>query len=688
MSESSNPVHSVARPESEPKSGETSIRVHPIVLEHLNGELVTRLSPDAGTLYEVLRETSQRVPKKAFLGHRPIVDGKAGPYVWQSYEETVSRVDALASGLAGTGILQPGDNVGIYSINRPEWVLAEHACFSRSLCTVPLYDTLGKEAIEYICQQTEMKVLFASADRAANILKFKPASLRLIVVFDPISEALKESASDIQLINLDDLESSGRQNQVPNLPPKPTDLFTICYTSGTTGLPKGVMLPHSAMVANIAAVILIGPYRPETHPFEHRRYFIELDGDTEIHLSYLPLAHVFERLVFNVLMIVGGSVGFYQGDPLRLLDDVEALNPTFFVTVPRVSNRIYEKVHAKIAAKGGVVNWLFQHALKVKLENLRRHGTYTHWLWDRLIFASIKAKLGRNIRTILSGSAPLAPHVLEFMRVAFSCEVYEGYGQTETCGGSVCAAFGDWSTVGHVGIALPCVEVKLIDVPEMGLLALEQNRGEILVRGPACFIGYYKDEEKTKETLVDGWVHTGDIGEWDEQGRLRIVDRKKNIFKLAQGEYIAPERVENVLQRSPLISQAFVYGDSLENCTVAILIPDMEQLKEWAHKHDITADNDEALLSLPAVQQKFAAEVESFGKSGSKQLSGIEMPRAVLLESTPFSLENGFLTTTFKVKRMDVTKAYRPQFTSLYSLARGQQSQTVVVLLSPNTSNQ
>ena len=339
------------------------------------------------------------------------------------------------------------------------------------------------------------------------------------------------------------------------------------------------------------------------HNSDQKQYFLDLK-DTDVHLSYLPLAHVFERIVSNVWIIAGASIGFYQGDPLKLLDDVEALNPTLFLTVPRVCNRVYDKVRAKIAAKGGIVQWLFNYAYASKLKALRENNTYTHWLWDRLVFGSIRAKLGSRLRFIVSGSAPLSPEVTEFMRICFSCEVYEGYGQTETTGVSSAGVFGDWNVSGHVGAPFPCVEFKLVDIPDMGYTSKDtpDPRGEICIRGPACFSGYYKDEEKTKEAIdSEGWVHTGDVGRWDSQGRLYIIDRKKHLFKLAQGEYIAPERVENILLRSDFISQAFIYGNPLENATVAIIVPDSERLLSWAQSQQLDTKDIKELCKDPKV---------------------------------------------------------------------------------------
>lgn len=711
-------------------------RVHPLVLTRLNNKLIEWIDSDTRTLADNFWVRVEKTPDAQYLGHRPIKkvtkdDGSteevAGHYVWETYGQIGRKVllwsTNIRNKLRDEGVnLDPKTNVGLYSINRPEWVIAEQVSFMHNWVTVPLYDTLGKEALSHICTQTAMPLLFASTDRALNLLKMGreviPPGLKWIVLFDEVSadKKLNKEASwsqipelaaqlGINLIQPSELLKNSPSSEAEHSDIKPEDLCTICYTSGTTGTPKGVMLTHAAIIAIVAGVVKQGwpNYNPQSQTTESRDdednkqnakpYFFRV-LPTDVHLSYLPLAHIFERINMAMLTWAGGSVGFYQGDPLKLLDDVAALQPTMFVTVPRVCNRIYDKTRQKLTSKGFILAWLFGEAMQTKLANLRSNGQLKHWLWDRVIFSAIRKRLGTRLRCIVSGSAPLSPEVLEFMRVCFGCEVYEGYGQTETSAGTCMTQYEDWSKAGHVGTPNPACEVKLVDVPEMGYYAnpaddseKQEPRGEICIRGPLCFSGYYKDEARTKETIdAEGWVHTGDIGAWDPQGRLRIIDRKKNIFKLAQGEYVAPERVENVLCTSQYIQQAFVHGNSLENCTVAIIIPDEEALRAWIEEKDILTDVSHSQLSLkdllkiPAVGAFLARQVESFGKTGSRQLTSIELPRAIYLESVPFSPANSLMTSTFKVKRLEVIKAYAATWQACYEKTRSQVAGSVTVL--------
>jgi long-chain acyl-CoA synthetase len=284
------------------------------------------------------------------------------------------------------------------------------------------------------------------------------------------------------------------------------------------------------------------------------------DDGSAVHLSYLPLPHVFERVNQMVMFAFGGRVGYYQGDTLKILDDLVALRPTFFPSVPRLLTRVHDKIMAGVNAAGGVKATLFHKALQAKVANLRQteegKGTLKHKLWDSVVFNPLKKRLGLDrVEVILTGSTPLSDEVMSFLRAAFGVPVIEGYGQTESAAVATITQPDDYTT-GHVGIPLSSNEIALFDVPEMGYNSTDKKhgdipcrgRGEICFRGVNVFKEYYKMPEKTAEALdQDGWLHSGDIGIWTVAGKLKIVDRKKNIFKLSQGEYVAAEKIENVL---------------------------------------------------------------------------------------------------------------------------------------------
>ena len=332
----------------------------------------------------------------------------------------------------------------------------------------------------------------------------------------------------------------------------------------------------------------------------------------DVVISYLPLAHIFGRIIEAASYLNGSQIGYYGGVMDNLVDDIQTLQPTIFVTVPRLLNRIYAKINQTFqepSAKGA----LARHALAVKMANLAEGKGCTHPLWDRLVFNKVRQALGGRVRFMVVGSAPTAPEVMQFLRVAFCCDIREGYGATETAATITMQLSGEYRA-GHVGAPFICNEVKLVDVPEMDYHATDPNpRGEICVRGPNVFVGYYKDEERTREALdADGWYHTGDIGLINEQGALQVIDRKKNIFKLAQGEYIAPEKIENMYAKLPLVSQLFVHGDSLQNCLVAILVPDPDALHALAAQlHGVDAKDLDTLCQNPKIKAKILQQLTS-----------------------------------------------------------------------------
>lgn len=687
-------------PETEATPDSGIPRRHPLCQD---AGLITSYHPEIKTLRQSFLLSVQRNAQNRFLGTREkLADGVFGEYTWKTYGEVNELINCLVGGMLTLG-LRDKSAVGLFSVNREEWIVTEQACFANSYVTVPLYDTLGNEAIAFICNQVEMEVVFTSGNKLPLLLKMLDSipTVKYIVSFDPISQ-VNVDKKGVQLIEYAELMTRRPNDKFTLNEPTADDLCTICYTSGTMGLPKGVMLPHAALLADASACLALCGYGPNGFAPDHRSLF-ELNS-SDVHISYLPLAHIFERIVMTALTTVGAGVGFYQGDTLKILEDLAVLKPTIFVSVPRLLSRVYDKIKAGVKEKDPVRQFLFNWAYASKLENLHKDGSLTHWLWDRLVFSEIKAKFGGRLRAILSGSAPISPEVMDFLRICFSCEVYEGYGQTETSAGTCLTIRHDWTT-GHVGIPAPCNEIKLVSVPEMHYFANDPvtPRGEICVRGPNCFTGYYRDEEKTRETLDDqGWVHSGDIGEWDARGRLKIIDRKKNIFKLSQGEFVAPERVEAVLTKSNLIAQCFLYGDSLESACLAVIVPDKEELKKWIrrklakedggaasnHASRPSSPNPEEMLSAsqesvmsrlaslewpelcadPAIYALINAEIQKFGtrNGGSGELKGFEMPKAIYLESEPFSLDNGLLTATFKLKRNEAKAKYLDIFNRLY----------------------
>jgi len=627
------------------------------------------------TLYEALRRGRDVNPLGPCLGFRATsTRGLATPFVYSSYVEVVARVDAIAAGLDSLNLVARNDDgmllLGLYMKNCMEWVLSEHAVYSIGGATVPLYDTLGPTTVDFVLDQTGMSCVVCSRAELAHLCEAKrngqhPAFRHVILVDGVIPDAAKLARdAGIELISLAKVEavgaaivSSGRQNHSP---PSGKDVATFCYTSGTTGNPKGALLTHENLMSAVGAMQNI----VQTESFDR-------------HLSYLPLPHIFERVVQAQVLLAGASIGFFRGDPKLLVEDLQACRPTMLPAAPRVLNKIYDKINTGISAAGGVKKRLFDAALAAKAEGLK-HGKLKHGLYDRLLFNKIKRALGLDhLRFMVSGSAPLSEGVMVFFRCMLGVPVVEGYGQTEGAAGATICHPDDISSVGHVGGPIDACEIVLADVPEMGYLHTDtshlgkpcRGRGEIWVRGPNVFKGYYKDEEKTKETINDeGWLMSGDIGLWTPQGQLVIIDRKKNIFKLAQGEYVAAEKIENVYAHSALIGQSFVYGDSYQSCLVAIVVPDEEVLKQWASDsgNESLANADTATICRSdQLKADIMADIKKLSKDHG--LHGFETVKAIHLEAEPFSAENGLVTPTFKLKRQQLRDRYKKEISDLYA---------------------
>ena len=503
------------------------------------------------TYYEALRRGSKINPYGPCLGFRAVsTTGSATSYIYSSYTEVVARVDSIAAGLDDLNLVEKNEDgyllLGLYMKNCMEWTISEHAVYCIGGATVPLYDTLGPETVTFVLNQTGLSACVCTRAEIPSLVNAKntgtcPGFKTIIVIDGVVPEALSMcEKANINLISLARVESHGAhvlstqnsynvpQTKHRHRPPSGQDIATFCYTSGTTGNPKGALMTHTNLMSSMAGVA----------PFN------VVPNGTDRHLSYLPLPHIFERLVQGQVLLNGASIAFSRGDPTQLLEDIQACRPTIIPVVPRVLNKIHDKIFAGINAAGGMKKKLFYAALHAKMEGLK-HGQLKHGLYDALIFNKIKKALGFDcIRVMVSGSAPLSGNVMTFFRCMLGIPVMEGYGQTEGAATATLAHYDDIATVGHVGGPVCACEIKLVDVAEMGYLSTDtshrgkacRGRGEICVRGPNVFKGYYKDEEKTREAIdEEGWLHSGDIGLWTEEGCIQIIDRKKNIFKLAQG---------------------------------------------------------------------------------------------------------------------------------------------------------
>ncbi|NXI86591.1 ACSL5 ligase, partial [Rhipidura dahli] len=620
-----------------------------------DNNLLSYYFEDAKTLYEVFQRGVHISGNGDCLGYRK----PKQPYQWLTYKQVSDRTKYLGSGLLQKGC-QPSPNqfIGIFAQNRPEWIISEYACYTYSMVAVPLYDTLGPEAIVYIVNKADISVVICDTPAKAEVLlknceEKKTPCLKIIVLMDLFDKELKDRGAKvgIEILSLQEVEELGKNNIREPVPPKPEDLSVVCFTSGTTGNPKGAMLTHQNVVSNAAAFLRCTENTIEC-------------TSSDVAISYLPLAHMFERVVQAVVYSCGAKVGFFQGDIKLLTDDMKTLKPTLFPVVPRLLNRVYDKIQS--GANTPVKRHLLKFAVFMKMAEIKQGIIRNDSIWDKLVFKKVQETMGGRVRIMVTGAAPISPSVLTFLRAALGCQIFEAYGQTECSAGSTFSMPGDWTT-GHVGAPLACNIIKLDDVEEMSYFS-SNNEGEVCIKGPNVFKGYLKDPEKTAEALdKDGWLHTGDIGKWLPNGTLKIIDRKKNIFKLAQGEYIAPEKIENVYIRSAPVAQVFVHGESLRSFLIGIVVPDAEILPEFAAKLGIKGSFEE-LCKISAVKKAILEDLIRLGREAG--LKSFEQVKDLYIHTELFSVENGLLTPTLKAKRGDLVKFFQKEIEALYSSAQ------------------
>jgi len=638
----------------EVKSGEGMVR------RKTHDELPTHGKNGVDDLYSSFALTAKNHPTANCMGKRVKgADGALGPFEYVSYTICHEQVLTIGAGLAALG-LGSSDTIGIYAQNSMEWQLVALGGFSRGMTCVPVYDTLGDNIVQYEANHAELKILVVDANKVAGVAKVLKdcPTVKYVVQLQPFSHSKVDASVEAtitsagaKILDLKTLTEEGVKAPQAPKPASGDSLAFIMYTSGTTGDPKGVCIKHVSIVAG--ATFCAG---------------LEL-FPTDRYLSYLPLAHIFETMVEHALFAVGGSVGFFSGNIKMLSEDILALKPTVFAGVPRVYQRFYEQAYAKVNAMKPALKGLLLHMLESETAAVREQ---THSWWAKPLHKLLGAKLhGGAVRIMISGAAPLPIHVQEFLLAACGCSVIQGYGMTENCANATIALLPD-VRAGHVGPPMPTTEVKLVDVPEMNYLSTnDPPTGEVCTRSVCTFQGYHKNKEETDKVLEpDGWLHTGDIGRWNADGTLSIIDRKKNIFKLAQGEYVAAEKIEMALSKSKYISQPWVYGNSFFPQLVAVITPDFTQLIPKAKEDGWFVEGTEALAAHPKAIELITAEVEAEAKAA--KLKSFEVPKKVLLEGSinelaqGFSIENDCLTPTFKLKRPQLLKRYQVQVDKMY----------------------
>jgi long-chain acyl-CoA synthetase len=583
-----------------------------------------------------LRSVS-RAGDKEFVRYH---DGKG--WLSVTYGAFAERVERLGAGFAGLG-LEPGDRLAILAENRIEWALTDYAAMSAGLITVPLYATLPASQIAYILCDSEAKgVVVSSPIQASKIAEIQSEcpTLKIVVCMD--AEATVEVDGARSFVDLERLATDdairllcARRNDA-----KPEDILTFIYTSGTTGNPKGVILTHDNFLSNVEAGLEALDIAP-----------------SDLFLSFLPLSHVFERMAGHYLPMYAGAAIAYSRGLRFLVNELKEVAPTVMACVPRFYESLQERVLKSVESQPAIRQRIFHWAMRQgraksrAIQEKRPTGLVTtvmNSIAHKLVFHKLHETVGGRLRYFVSGGAPLALSTAQFFHAA-GILILEGYGLTETS--PVISVNRERNfRFGTVGPAIPGVQVKI--APD----------GEILSRGRHIMKGYFKLEKETTEAIdADGWFHTGDLGELDEDGFLRITGRKKNLLKLSNGKYVAPEPIENALKASPYITESVVFGDA-QKVAGALIVPTFAALEELAHREGYPAERAE-LVKHPLVRKLYRQEIDRL----TPNLADFERIRVFLIADHEFTVDAGELTPTLKVRRKEVLGAYAEQIAALYA---------------------
>jgi long-chain acyl-CoA synthetase len=567
-----------------------------------------------------------------YADHPAFGTRKPDGWHWTSYRQFEQLVDTARAGLASLGVGQ-GDRVAVISNNRLEWAVCAYATFTRAGVYVPMYEAQLDKDWSFILHDSGAKVCLVSGDaieKRIRALQGDLPELQHVINFD--AEAYRQ------------MMARGASSPVPADLPADRDVATLIYTSGTTGRPKGVRLTHFNLAANVSGTAEVAPVQ---------------EGDRS--LAFLPWAHVFGGSIeLNTVLAIGGTLAICD-DTDRLLTYLPEVKPTMLFAVPRIWNRIYDGVRKQVAGRPKVIQQMFAAGLRGRAKHKRGQALALGEkvalpLADKLIFSKIVERFGGKLRFAFSGAAALSPEVGEFID-NLGIQVYEGYGMTESSG-TITASMPGAVKLGSVGKPIPGVQVKI----DKHVAGAQGDEGEIIIYGTGVMAGYHNQPEATRATMTeDGGLRSGDLGRIDSDGFLFITGRVKELYKLANGKYVAPAPLEEKLQLSAYIAQCVVYGSDQPH-NVALIVPDMAALKAWAEANNVPTETG-ALLSDRRTRELFRKEIDIH----SREFKGFEALRDFVLSAEELTTQNDMLTPTLKLKRRNVMTRYEDQLKALYN---------------------